>query len=479
MRSISAFALSFISRRRSVCCLLLLALSVAVFAQSSGLPNTEVVQADLCPDIDMCIVDPEGGCMSVPCPSSSPLPVATPRPIPTPDSLCIFSICTTDPTTGRQTCRPAPCPFAQPHLATAPAAIMISEFRFRGPNGVNDEFVEIFNNTPYTVKVDTIDGSGGWALVASDGRVRFIIPVGTLIPSYGHFLAVNALGYSLGSYPAGNGTTAAADASYALDIPDGSGIALFATADPLNFTPNYRFDAAGYEITPSLYREGAGFPFYGAETFIPLQYSFYRDLTTGRPKDTDDNKADFMGVDTNYYNTSAGQHLGAPGPENLSSPVNVGGRIQLSMLDPAVSSTAEPNRVRTTVYDPENNSTYGTMSFRRTITNISSTNITRLRFRIVNITTFPAATGDADLRPRSSYVPFNVMISDGSIKTVMGTSLETPPGQPNGGGFNSSMSADDVTLAQPLAPGQSISLQFLLGVQQSGTFRFNIIVETL
>jgi hypothetical protein len=356
---------------------------------------------------------------------------------------------------------------------------MISEFRFRGPNGVNDEFVEIFNNTPYTVKVDTIDGSGGWALVASDGRVRFIIPVGTLIPSYGHFLAVNALGYSLGSYPAGNGTTAAADASYALDIPDGSGIALFATADPLNFTPNYRFDAAGYEITPSLYREGAGFPFYGAETFIPLQYSFYRDLTTGRPKDTDDNKADFMGVDTNYYNTSAGQHLGAPGPENLSSPVNVGGRIQLSMLDPAVSSTAEPNRVRTTVYDPENNSTYGTMSFRRTITNISSTNITRLRFRIVNITTFPAATGDADLRPRSSYVPFNVMISDGSIKTVMGTSLETPPGQPNGGGFNSSMSADDVTLAQPLAPGQSISLQFLLGVQQSGTFRFNIIVETL
>jgi hypothetical protein len=95
------------------------------------------------------------------------------------------------------------------------------------------------------------------------------------------------------------------------------------------------------------------------------------------------------------------------------------------------------------------------------------------------MTTFPAASTDADLRPRSSYVPFNVQISDGTIKTVMGTVVETPPDQPNGGGLNTSMRAEDVTLAQPLAPGQSISLQFLLGVQQNGTFRFNIIVETL
>jgi hypothetical protein len=451
MRRISAFALSFVSRPRAVCCVLLLALCVAAFAQSSVMmPHTDVVQADLCPDIDMCIVGPDGGCMYIPCPPPTPAATPLPTPLPTP--------------------KPVP-PGSTPFL--------ISEFRFRGPGGEDDEFIEIYNNSDGNITVNAADGTAGWSLVASDGIVRFVIPNGTLIPRRSHYLAVNALGYSLGTYPAGENRTATADISYMLDIPDKGGIALFRTTNPQNFITWHRIDAAGYETAPALYREGAGFPAYGAETFIPLQYSFYRDLTAGLPKDTNNNSADFVGVDANYYNTSAGQHLGAPGPENLSSPVNVGGKIQLSLLDPAVSSSVEPNRVRTTVYDPENNSTYGTLSIRRTITNISGTNITRLRFRIVSITTFPAASGEADLRPRSSYVPFNVMISDGSIKTVRGTVLETPPNQPNGGGFNSSMRAEDVTLAEPLAPGQSISLQFLLGVQQGGTFRFNIIVETL
>jgi hypothetical protein len=451
MRSILDFALSFASRRSGLAgCLLLLALCVAAFAQSSE-PQAKIDPWQYCPDIDMCVVDPEtGGCMAIPCPPPMPSPVATPTPLPTPTPV-----------------PPGSTPF------------LISEFRFRGPGGANDEFIEIYNNSDVNITVNAADTSAGWALVASDGIVRFVIPNGTLIPRRSHYLAVNALGYSLGAYPAGEDRTATADISYLLDIPDKAGVALFRTTNPQNFTTYYRIDAVGYETAPALYREGAGFPAYGAETFIPLQYSFYRDLTAGLPKDTGNNSADFVGVDANYYNTSAGQHLGAPGPENLSSPINVGGKIQLSLLDPAVSSSVEPNRVRTTVSDPENNSTYGTLSIRRTITNISSTNITRLRFRIVNITAFPAASGDADIRAISSYVPFNVMISDGSIKTVMGTSLETPPAQPNGGGFNSSMRADDVTLAQPLAPGQSISLQFLLGVQQNGTFRFNIIVETL
>jgi hypothetical protein len=35
--------------------------------------------------------------------------------------------------------------------------------------------------------------------------------------------------------------------------------------------------------------------------------------------------------------------------------------------------------------------------------------------------------------------------------TVQGTTLELPPSQPNGGGLNSSLSADTVTLAGPVA----------------------------
>src|SRR5688500_16305260 len=51
--------------------------------------------------------------------------------------------------------------------------VLISEFRLRGPNGVNDEFVEIYNNTVSNLTVATLDGSAGWALVASDGLRRF------------------------------------------------------------------------------------------------------------------------------------------------------------------------------------------------------------------------------------------------------------------------------------------------------------------
>jgi hypothetical protein len=36
-----------------------------------------------------------------------------------------------------------------------------------------------------------------------------------------------------------------------------------------------------------------------------------------------------------------------------------------------------------------------------------------------------------------------------------------------------------VTLASPLAHGAAVNVQFLLGVQTTGTFRFYIIVEAL
>jgi hypothetical protein len=63
--------------------------------------------------------------------------------------------------------------------------------------------------------------------------------------------------------------------------------------------------------------------------------------------------------------------------------------------------------------------------------------------------------------------------------TVQGTTLEVPPLQPQSGGFNSSLSADTITLIVPLAPGASINLHFLLGVQQSGSFKFFLNIEAL
>ena len=177
-----------------------------------------------------------------------------------------------------------------------------------------------------------------------------------------------------------------------------------------------------------------------------------------------------------------------PGPENLSSPVNVSPTIGHSVLDPAAANNAPPNRVRDFTSDPVNNSTFGTLDLRRRVVNNTGGDVTRLRFRVIDITTFFAPSGIADLRPRSSGTITVSGINDagtclGGIQpctvTVRGTTLEQPPSQPNGGGFNSSMSADTVTLTNPLPPGTSINVRFLLGIQQTGSFRFIVNIEAL
>jgi hypothetical protein len=144
--------------------------------------------------------------------------------------------------------------------------------------------------------------------------------------------------------------------------------------------------------------------------------------------------------------------------------------------------------VRDLTTDPANNSTFGTLSIRKRIVNNTGNPVTRLRFRIVDITTFPVPGGFADLRARTSGPVIVSGVNDpatcGALPTpctvtVQGTTLETPPSQPNGGGFNSSLSAGTITLGAPLAPGGSINVQFLLGIQGTGTFKFFINVEAL
>lgn len=59
------------------------------------------------------------------------------------------------------------------------------------------------------------------------------------------------------------------------------------------------------------------------------------------------------------------------------------------------------------------------------------------------------------------------------------TTLEAPLTQPNGGAFNSTLSAGSVTLATPIPDGGSVNVQFLLGIQQTGTFKLVINIEVL
>ena len=387
-------------------------------------------------------------------------------------------------------------------------SLIISEFRERGPNGATDEYVELYNPSALPVVVSTSDTSPGWALVASDGTTRFVVPNGTLIPPRGHYLGTNSVGYSLGGYAAG-------DITFATEIPDNSGLALFNTATVSNFNVANRLDAVGFTSTATLFKEGTGLP---TLTPFSIDYAFVRDscgksgsITTFGPcpsggdvVDANNNATDFYFVDTNGTSAGAGQRLGAPGPESLTSPIRRDSGVSASLVFPCVAASLPPNRVRDFTSDPANNSTFGTINVRRKFTNNTGAPITRLRARIIDITTFPAPSGVADLRARTSTGLLGVVNPCGAAVNIEGTVLEAPPSQPNGGGFNSSMSVNTVTMTAigkskgrgirttlkpaadgsfhldaPLPNGSSLNIQFLFGIQQTGVFKLFVNVEAL
>src|SRR6185503_14431652 len=167
-------------------------------------------------------------------------------------------------------------PTDDPPAAVASAGqLVISEFRVRGPNGLNDEFIEIANVSGADQTVAALSGSG-YGVAASDGTTRCSIPNGTVIPNRGHYLCVNSIGYSLASYPAGNGTTATGDATYTTDIPDNAGIALFNNnTGGGSYTLANRIDAVGSTSEANtLYKEGTGYP---ALVPFSIDYAFHRD----------------------------------------------------------------------------------------------------------------------------------------------------------------------------------------------------------
>ncbi len=369
--------------------------------------------------------------------------------------------------------------------ANPPGTVLISEVRTSGPGGLDDDFVEIYNNTNSPLVVSASDASAGLGLFkmgAACGDVPVLvgtIPNGTNIPARGHYLVVGST-YSLTNY--GGTGAAAANLPLTTNIESDRNIALFTTTSIVNLSTETRLDAVGFAANTGnncdLFREGTNLPAAGGST---SEYSFVRKLASGTPQDGNDNLADFQLVTTTPatpVGSTGTPGLGAPGPENLTSPIQRNATIKASLIDTGVASSASPNRVRDTTPDIPNNSTFGTLDFRRKFTNNTGAAVTRLRFRIVDVTTTPQPAGTADLRARSSG-NLTVTITGGSMISVIGTTLETPPAQASGGGQNSTMSAGTVTLGTPVANGASINLHFLMGIQQSGSFRFFINVEAL
>jgi hypothetical protein len=429
--------------------------------------------------------------------------------------------------------------------------LIISEFRLNGTAGQNDEFIEIYNASDAPHTVNSSDGSNtGYGVAASDGTLRFTIPQNTVIPARGHYLGCNSVGYSLAALPSGNNgqsaTTATCDATWTTNIPNGEdpdgagpnpplprrGIALFSTAVAANFNTNTRLDAVGpTEEANMLYKEGTG-----VRNLMPLPsaHSYVRRLPGGcigtspsdvdsncasftsvistappssvHPQDTDNNRDDFIFVDAQGTNLNAEgglmRRLGAPGPQNSTSPIDRSANIKSSLVFPCAGAHESPNTVR--VIPPEPGAppqTQGTFEIRRRWTNRTGGSISRLRFRIVDISTFPAgvyvlpappndncgapgAQCAADLRAITSTdsLEANPVACGGGTITIRGTTLEQAAGneaQPSGGGFNSTLSAGTVTLGTQLANGASVDVRFLLGVQQVGAYRFFVVVEAL
>jgi hypothetical protein len=361
--------------------------------------------------------------------------------------------------------------------------LLISEFRFHGPRFISNEFVELYNNTNSAIVVNTTDGSSGWLLQAASaspvtgGQATYILPRGTVIPARTHFL-VAGTGYdSLFLYAPG-------DDFFSDDIPDDNGIAIFSTANSANLNTATRLDAVGFNnpTTPvaALYREGAGLAPVGAYSG---EHSFVRKMTSGVPQDTDDNAQDFVLVSTSLAQTPTGVQpiAGAPGPENLYSPVMRNSQLKASYIDfGCVGVGTDPTtacaRVRVTT--PIAGAPVGTLSIRRRWTNHTSTPVTSLRFRIVDMTTLGnRGAGDADLRLLSSS-DVTLTGSNGLPVNLKALTLEqSPPAQTSGGGINSSMRVGSITLDAPLAPNAGVNLEFRLGVQVDGNYRFIVNIE--
>jgi Tol biopolymer transport system component len=364
-------------------------------------------------------------------------------------------------------------------------SVIISEFRSRGPGGAADEFYELYNQNLSPVTVNATDGSGGWSLATRNGQF-VTIPNGTVIPANGHYLIANT-GYSLTGYPGGPtaASTTAPDRTYTGDVPDGLGVALFNTATPANYSSTTLLDAVGgggpnfAAETNSLFREGNGYrdDALFSQLSAPSQVEstlFRRLFPRGTPKDTGDNLADVQGLETRQSGAT-----GQPGPENAGSPVQRNDQVSVSLFDPAVPESAAPNQVRESTTGTGDQA-HGTLLIRRTITNERSAPITRLRFRVAQIS--GAATGEADVAfidaPGPTLVP---RTPPGAPGLVEGTTFERPAGNARwvDGKLNSSVGVSDMALTTPLGTGQSLNFQVRLAIRTTGKFHFLANVEAL
>src|SRR5215213_5145067 len=120
-------------------------------------------------------------------------------------------------------------------------SVLVSEFRFRGVSGGNDEFIELQNVSTKSVAI------GGWKLVGCNAAgtmsTRVMIADGVSLPAGGHYLLTN-------SGSAGYSGTVEGDQTYSSGITDTGGIQVVDGSAVV--------DAVGAKGTFAACREGDG-----------------------------------------------------------------------------------------------------------------------------------------------------------------------------------------------------------------------------
>jgi hypothetical protein len=354
--------------------------------------------------------------------------------------------------------------------AVGPHDVLFSEFRLSGPEGISDEYIEFYCNR------DTDCDISNFIIQAFDpefGDFAISFPDDVVIPARQYLLIGDGSEYSLPFY-----ATLDFDVDSGFDFfIDNEGMQLI-SSDEETVIDSVGFAGGGNAAN---YVEGTGLQ--RATSRPANQYAYVRKRplsTNGLPQDTDNNAADFVLISvtgTAHTGITAPPVLGAPGPQGLFSPPSYDNeQITGSLVEPNVAAGSSPNRVRV------GSGNAGTLSVRRSFTNNTKDTFDYLSFRVIDLTTLnsPTAPGQAQLRLVTSGDAETFMNSQGRVVVIKGTLLEyddgTEPNQPIGGGLNSTV-AINLDKGQTIGPGETVDVQFLLNVVQSGTYRLFVFVE--
>jgi hypothetical protein len=202
----------------------------------------------------------------------------------------------------------------------APVNIVISEFRASGPDGVSDEFVEIFNATGAATNI------GGWMLKRSSGcgasiATLYTFPTNTILVPGQHYLVTSNSGSSVSG----------ADGTFTPGIAADGGVALY---KPTGTTPE---DAVGLCVN-TLYREGTNLaPFTPADDAANSSYERLPGSPGGGCYDQGSNNADFVKI------TPAS-------PKNRFSPLTMCPGVPVSTA--TATATGTPTRTATVTRTP-------------------------------------------------------------------------------------------------------------------------------